>query len=109
MRKLAKLLSLTILVWSATAVSVFATGPFFIGIKGGSHFFPRAPFFFQPRGRVHFFLQFGHQPFVIPPWAPTPWGYYPQTTSIPYPVSPQQVLQQNFSGTDSSGVLYVDG
>ena len=110
MRKLAAWLSMAILVWLANTVPVFAGGQFFVGIGGGQPFFPGAAFALRHRGsRVNFFLQFGHQPFIISPFAPGPWGYnYPPAMSQ-YPVSPQEIPQQGFSGTDPSGVLYVGG
>jgi hypothetical protein len=110
MRKLATSLSMAILIWSANAVLVFAGGQFFVGLGRGPQFFPGAVFAFQHRGsRVHFFFQLGHQPFVISPFAPGPWGYnYPPAMSQ-YPVSPQEIRQQSFSGTDPNGALYIDG
>ncbi len=94
MRKLAASLSMAILVWLVNTVPVFAGGQFFVGIGGGQPFFPGAAFAFHRRGSgVNFFLQFGHQPFVISPFAP----------------GPQEIPQQGFSGTDPSGVLYVGG
>lgn len=98
---------MALLVSLGNAPPLFAGGQFFAGIGGRPQFFPRAAFGFHPHGP---FFQFGHQPFIISPFAETPWrSYYPPVTSIPYPVSPQEILQQSFSGTDSQGALYVDG
>jgi hypothetical protein len=107
MRKLAVSLSMSVLVSLGNALPLFAGGQFFASVGGGPEFFPRAGFAFHPHG---FFVQFGRQPFIISPFAQAPWGsYYPPAMSIAYPVSPQEIPQQSFSGTDSQGVLYVDG
>jgi PEGA domain len=111
MKRLPTFLSMAILAWSTNAAPVFAGGQVFVGIGGGRHFFPGTAFAFHNLGsRVPFFLQFRHQPFAIFPWAPASSGYYyPPAMSIPYPVAPQEVSQQGFSGTDLQGALYVDG
>jgi len=96
-------------LWSAFTVSAFAGGRVFVGISGGHHFFPGVGLFFHHRrSRSHFFFDLGH------PWGRHPWGnFYPPgyqpLVGATYPGAPQEIPQAAFSGTDQSGVLYVDG
>jgi hypothetical protein len=49
------------ILWSTYAAPTFAGGRLFIGIGGGSLFFPGAAFsFHHHRSRPHFFFRFDH-------------------------------------------------
>jgi hypothetical protein len=96
---------------SAYVAPAYAGGRFFVGIGACPKINGPGPVFFLNRHLgAPFFFQFGHQRLEPFPRATGPVGYcYPPPAGFPYLTYPQAIPQSGFSGTDTSGALYIDG
>ena len=111
MKRLSMMIFGLVLTGSLCSGPVIAGGRFFLGIEPAPFWGPPGAVFFGSRHfNDRFIVNFGAR--GVPPFfhGPALSGYYyPPAMSAPYSNAAGEVSRQGFSGTDSSGALYIDG